>query len=77
LKFVEGQFIPAKPPFYVRTMEVLYDGNRVSFYEMTEALSDNPFIGFMLKISKEAPLQIVFVNNQDQRFEVIENLKVV
>lgn len=77
LKLVDGQFVQVKPPFYVKTMEVFYDGNQVSLYKMTEALSDNPFIGFKLKIHKEAPLRIVFTNSQDQQFEVTENFKLI
>jgi len=75
LKWVDGRFVQVRPPFYVKTMEVIYDGTQVSFYEMTEALSDNPFIGFKLKVHKEAPLQIVFRDSQGQRFEVTENFK--
>lgn len=75
LSFVDGQFVPVRSPFYIKNMEVLYNGERVCLYEMTEALSDNPFIGFKLKVDKEAPLEIVFENTQNKRFRVIEDLK--
>ncbi len=75
LRKVDGRFIQEQSPLYIKTMEVFYGGERISLYEMTPALSDNPFISFMLKAAKEALLKIVFTNSEGEKFEVAEELR--
>jgi sulfur-oxidizing protein SoxY len=41
----------------------------VSWFSMTPALSDDPFITFRLRAVREGPLRILLVNNRGQRFE--------
>lgn len=70
----DGAFRQVAPAFYLKTMEVFYADERVSLYEMTPALSDTPFITFKLRITREAPLRVVFTNSEDQRYAVEETL---
>jgi len=75
LRKIEGSFIQEQSPFYIKAMEVFYGGERISLYEMTPALSDNPLISFQLKTVKEAPLKITFTNSEGEKFEVTEELR--
>jgi hypothetical protein len=72
LIFQDGQFIREAEPFYLETMDVFYSGRRVSRYEMSPGLSDNPFITFMLRVTEEAPIQVVLTNSRGQRFEATQ-----
>ncbi len=71
----DGAFIQVRPAFYLKTMEVFYAEERVSLYEMTSASSDTPFITFKLKITREAPLRVVFTNSEGYRYAVEETLR--
>ncbi len=75
LIFHAGQFIRDSEPFYLARMEVLYHGRQVSRYEMSPGLSDNPLITFMLRVTEEAPLQVVLTNSRGQRFEAVQELR--
>lgn len=70
----DGAFHQVKPAFYLKTMEVFYAEERVSLYVMTPGLSDTPFITFKLKITREAPLRVVFTNSEGHRYAVAEAL---
>lgn len=70
----DGAFRQVAPAFYLKTMEVFYGDERVSLYEMTPALSDTPFITFKLRITREAPLRVVFTNSEGHRYSVAETL---
>jgi desulfoferrodoxin (superoxide reductase-like protein) len=70
----DGQFIRETEPFYIENMDVFYGGRRVSRYEMSPGLSDNPFITFMLRVTEEAPIQVVLTNSRGERFEAIQGL---
>jgi hypothetical protein len=74
LAFREGQFVQAMEPFYLKAMEVFYGERLVSWYEMTPALSDNPFITFTLRMTDAWPLRVVFTNSRGQRFQATEEI---
>jgi hypothetical protein len=65
----DGKFVRASEPFYLDEMEVSYCGERVSRFELTSALSDDPLITFSLLATREGPLQVRLKNNRGQRFE--------
>ena len=50
----DGTFVKASEPLYLRQMEVWFGGQRVSRFELTPALSDDPFITFAL-------LNVIFI----------------
>jgi len=70
----DGKFVQEAAPFYVKVMEVFYGERLVSRYDMTPALSDNPFITLTLRTTDERRLRIVLTNSRDQRFETTEEI---
>jgi len=63
-----GSFVKVSEPLYLQEMEVWFGGERVSRFELTPALSDDPFITFALLASREGPLEVRLLNNRRQRF---------
>ncbi|GIX48456.1 MAG: hypothetical protein KatS3mg131_2667 [Candidatus Tectimicrobiota bacterium] len=74
LAFRDGTFVQVSPPFYLEEMRVFYGERLVSRYEMTPAISDNPFITFALRVTEAAPVRVVFTNNHGQQFEAVTSL---
>ena len=70
-----GSFERASDPLYVRDLEVYYGGERVSWFSLTSALSDDPFISFALRARIEAPVRVVLTNNRGQRFEATHEIR--
>jgi hypothetical protein len=68
-------FNRAIPVTYIRNMLVFYGDDLVSRFNMTSAIADNPLFTFKLKAVKEAPVRVVFVNNQGERWEVSQDIK--
>ena len=68
-------FNRAIPVTYIRNMLVYYGDDLVSRFNMTSAIADNPLFSFKLKAVKEAPVKVVFVNNQGERWEVSQDIK--
>jgi len=54
---------------HLNDLEVWFAGQRVSRFELTRALSDDPFISFALLASREGLLEVRLANNRGQRFE--------
>jgi sulfur-oxidizing protein SoxY len=69
LVFRDGGFVQESEPLHLEELEVHYGGERVSRFEMTPALADDPFITFCLRARRGGPLRIVVVNSRRQRFE--------
>jgi desulfoferrodoxin (superoxide reductase-like protein) len=71
----EGSFVQESEPLYLEELEVRYGGQRVSRFELTPALSDDPFITFCLLARVEGPLQVVLKNNRGRRFEATHEIR--
>lgn len=71
LAYENNQFIQVEEPFYVASMQVFYGERLVSRYEMTAGLSDNPFLKFMLKLTEQKPLRVVFTNSRGRQFSAV------
>ena len=71
----DGQFIQETEPLYLKDVDVMYGGERVSRFELTSALGDDPFIGFTLRVRQPGPLVVVLANNRGQRFEAAEQIR--
>ena len=69
-----GKYVQEREPFYLQTMEAFYGDDLVSRLEMTPAGSDNPFITFKLRATKERRIQIVLTNSRGRRFEATEEV---
>lgn len=75
LAFRDGEFVRESDPFHLERMDVFYGPDRVSRFEMTSALSDDPFITFALRANREAPLRVLLVNNRGQQFEAAHPIR--
>jgi desulfoferrodoxin (superoxide reductase-like protein) len=71
----DGEFVQESEPFYLKDMEVFYGNERVSRFALTPALSDDPFITFKLRASREGPLRVLVTNNRGQRFEAMQQIR--
>ncbi len=71
----DGKFVQESEPFYLKDLEVFYDAERVSRFELTSALSDDPFITFRLRARREGPVRIVLTNSRGQRFETMHPIR--
>lgn len=59
-------------PFYLKEITVLYGDRMVSRYEMTPAISDNPFITFALRASEQSTIRIILTNSRGQQFQATQ-----
>ncbi len=65
----DGIFVQESEPLYLEELEIFFAGERVSRFELTPALSDDPFITFALLARREGSLEVRLANNRGQRFE--------
>ncbi len=68
------RFLHTADPFYLKEMKVFYGDRLVSRYEMTPAISDNPFITFTLRASEESAVRIVLTNSRGQQFQATQEV---
>ena len=69
------QFNRATPSRFIRNMLVYYGDDLVSRFRMSSAIADDPLFTFKLKAVKEAPVRIVFVDNEGERWESSADVK--
>lgn len=74
LAFQGTVFLQAADPFYLKEMEVFYGDRLVTRYEMTPAISDNPFITLKLRALEEKPIRIVLTNSRGQQFQATKEI---
>lgn len=70
----DGRFVQDSEPFHLDEMEVFYDGERVSRFVLSAALSDNPLITFKLRTRPGATVRVTLTNTRGQRFEATHEL---
>jgi predicted secreted protein len=75
LTLKSGKHVREAPEFYLKQMLVFVDGQKVSEFQMTSAVSPNPVIRFPLKMPAGGTLRVVFVNSEDQKWEVSQPLR--
>jgi hypothetical protein len=73
----EGEefFNRARPSTFIRNMLVYYDGELVSRFRTSSAIADNPLFTFKLKATKEAPVTVVFIDDEGERWETSADVK--
>lgn len=76
LALKNGKFVREAPEFYVERMLVYLNDQKVCEFQMTSAVSPNPLIRFPLKATRTGTLRVLFVNNEGQRWEVSQLLRV-
>ena len=74
LAYENQKFIQVEEPLYLALMQVFYGERQVSRYEMTPALSDNPFLTFKLKLRDAKPIRIVFTNSRGEQFTAVHEV---
>lgn len=52
------------PAYFVNEVEVAYGGERIARFEWSSGISRDPFVGFSLRASKEAPLTVTWKDNK-------------
>lgn len=72
----QGKFVRVLPEYYVRSMTVWLDDQRVSEFQMTAAVSPNPLIRFPLKVTRPATLRVQFTNSEGQRWDVSQAIRI-
>lgn len=75
LAFRDGGFIQEAEPLYLEKLEVHYGGARLGWFEMTPALSDDPFITFPVLARREGTLSVVVTNSRGQTFEATHEIR--
>jgi hypothetical protein len=71
----QEKFNRARPSTFIRNMLVYYDGELVSRFRTSSAIADNPLFTFKLKATKEAPVKVVFVDDEGERWETVKEVK--
>lgn len=71
----DPMFNRAIPVSFIRNMLVYYGDELVSRFSMTSAIADNPLFTFKLKAVKEAPVTVVFIDNEGERWETTGDVK--
>lgn len=69
-----ARFLQTADPSYLKEMKVFYGDRLVSRYEMTPAISDNPFITFKLRATEESTIRIVLTNSRGQQFQATQEV---
>ncbi|MDR7400246.1 MAG: thiosulfate oxidation carrier complex protein SoxZ [Armatimonadota bacterium] len=69
------RFVRERPAEYIRTVEVFYGADRVSWFELNSSTSDDPLLGFKVRVDREAPLRVVITNHEGKKFEATENVR--
>jgi sulfur-oxidizing protein SoxY len=57
------------PELFVKSMEVYYAGEKMSWMELSPGISQPPVIKFNLIAGRSGPLLVKIKNNQGQEFE--------
>ena len=71
----EAQFNRATPSRFIRNMLVYYGGDLVSRFRLSSGIADDPLFTFKLKAMKEAPIKVVFVDNENDRWDLVNFIK--
>ena len=76
LAYRSGHYVREAPEYYLKEMLVFFDGEKVSEFRMSSAISPNPIIRFPLRIVRAGTLRVVFVNSEGRRAETSRTITV-
>lgn len=74
LALQQGRWVAVAEPFYIESVEVFYGAQPVSRFELTPALSDDPFLVFRLRADRAAPVRVVLRNSRGRSFQAEHDL---
>jgi sulfur-oxidizing protein SoxZ len=63
------------PAYFVSDVEVSYGGERVAHFEWSSGISRDPFVGFSLRASKEAPVTVTWKDNKGGVYTASADIK--
>lgn len=52
------------PAYFVNDVVITYGGEHVAHFEWTSGISRDPFVGFSLRATKEAPVTVTWKDNK-------------
>jgi sulfur-oxidizing protein SoxZ len=67
----EGDPIPA---YFIKQVVVTYGGREVARFDWTSGISRDPLVSFTLKVEREAPLTMVWIDNKGATFKQSINI---
>jgi predicted secreted protein len=76
LTFRDGRFVQESEPLHLDALEVFQDGDPVSRFLLTSAISDDPLFTFGLLARRAGRVQVALTNSRGQRFEAEHALPV-
>lgn len=68
-----GKYIAAH---YITDVEVYYGNEKITTMQLSGSVSANPFISFYVKVTKSAPLKIVWKDNKGEITEKVVDINV-
>jgi len=69
------RFFRLEPAQFLRQIEIFYDEELISFFEMNSSTSSDPLLAFKLRADKAAPLRVVATNHAREIAEVTETVR--
>jgi desulfoferrodoxin (superoxide reductase-like protein) len=75
LVFRDGGFVQEEEPLHLERLEVHFAGERIGWFEMTPALSDDPLITFTVLPRREGTLAVVVTNSRGRTFEATHEIR--
>lgn len=70
----KGKLVQERPSFFVERMTVFLDGERVSEFLLSPAVSPDPRLRFFVRAQPGRTVRVVFVNNRGQQWEASQQL---
>lgn len=52
------------PEYYIKSVEIVYGGQRVARFEWTSGVSRDPYVAFPLRATHEGPLRIAWTDTK-------------
>jgi sulfur-oxidizing protein SoxY len=74
LAYQQGRWVAVAEPFYIESIEVFHGARPVSRFELTPALSDDPFLVFRLRADRAAPVRVVLRNSRGRSLQAEHDL---
>lgn len=74
LALQHGRWVAVAEPFYIESVAVFHGERPVSRFELTPALSDDPFLVFRLRADRPEPVRVVLRNSRGRSFQAEHDL---
>lgn len=69
------RFVRSVPAEYVKLVEIFYDDEMVSMFEMNSATSDDPLLAFKIRADKAASVRVVVTNHRRETTEATAEIQ--